>query len=57
MCCRVLEAYLDTFEQKFDDLLNTKAAISKWMKIMVKPLTEEQEQKVRPYRLLFTKVF
>ncbi|GFS90210.1 uncharacterized protein NPIL_637541, partial [Nephila pilipes] len=42
---RVLEANLDAFEQKFDDLLNTKSAIADWMKVMTIPLTEDQEKK------------
>ena len=53
---RLLEAYLDAFEQKFDDLLNTKAAIAEWMKVMVKPLTEKQEQKVR-FNVLLRRVY
>ncbi|XP_035216524.1 uncharacterized protein LOC118189917 isoform X2 [Stegodyphus dumicola] len=43
---RALEANLDFFEQKFDDLLNTKQAISEWMKVMTQPLSEEQEKKI-----------
>lgn len=43
---RVLEANLDAFEQKFDDLLNTKSAIADWMKVITRPLTEEQEKKI-----------
>lgn len=43
---RLLEANLDGFEQKLDDLLNTKTAIANWMKVMSKPLSEEEEKKV-----------
>ncbi|GIY35861.1 uncharacterized protein CDAR_404381 [Caerostris darwini] len=43
---RVLEANLDAFEQKFDDLTNTKSAIANWMKVITRPMTEEQENKV-----------
>ncbi|XP_055931016.1 uncharacterized protein LOC129961555 [Argiope bruennichi] len=42
---RFLEANLDSFEQKFDDLLNTKSAIADWMKV-TRPLTPEQEKQV-----------
>lgn len=43
---RLLETYLSEFEQKFDDLLNTKTAVAKWMQIMTNPMTDEQEKKV-----------
>ncbi|KAG8176255.1 hypothetical protein JTE90_021352 [Oedothorax gibbosus] len=43
---RVLEANLDDFEQKFDDLTNTKRAVSDWMKTMYRPLSEEHEKKI-----------
>ncbi|GFY54311.1 uncharacterized protein TNIN_298901 [Trichonephila inaurata madagascariensis] len=43
---RVLEANLDGFEQKFDDLLNTKSAMADWMKAISRPLTEDQEKKI-----------
>ncbi|CAL1265302.1 unnamed protein product, partial [Larinioides sclopetarius] len=42
---RILEANLDSFEQKFDDLLNTKSAIADWMKV-TRPLTSDQEKQV-----------
>ena len=44
---------LDWFEYKFDDLLETKTAISYWMKRPEKPLTKEQEKKVRPNLFLY----
>nr|XP_042895316.1 uncharacterized protein LOC107454745 [Parasteatoda tepidariorum] len=43
---RALEASLEDFERKFDDLLNTKAAIGNWMKVLNQHLTSDQEKKI-----------